>query len=66
MILAAALGVTRHFWYSYDNAIMAMTERDKAYYREARNALLSGAMTGCNIAPDGRVACTIAGRNYIY
>lgn len=66
MVLAAALGVARYCLYGYDNDVMGMTARDKAYWREVRTALLSGTMTGCNIAPDGRVACTINGKNYIY
>lgn len=66
LLLSAALGVTRYCLYGYDNDVMGMTERDKTYWREVRTVLLSGTMTGCNIAPDGRVAATINGKNYLY
>lgn len=66
MLLSAALGIERYFWYSYDNPLMYMTEADKRAWREVRTVLLSGAITGCNIASDGRVAATIGGRNYVY
>lgn len=66
LVLSAACGVARYFWYTYDNPLMFMGEPEKAAWREVRAVLLSGAMTGCNLAPDGRVACTIAGRNYLF
>jgi hypothetical protein len=66
LLLSAALGVERYFWYSYDNPLMLMTDADKRAWREIRAVLLSGAITGCNIASDGRVAATIGGRNYVY
>lgn len=66
LLLAAALGVKRYCWYTYDNDEMGMTAQDIAAWAEVRTALLSGAMTGCNLAPDGRVAATINGVDYIY
>lgn len=66
LLLAAALGVKRYCWYAYDNDEMGMTQSDINAWKDVRDALLSGTMTGCNIAPDGRVAATIAGVNYIY
>lgn len=66
LLLQAALGVERAFWYSWDNPTMFVTPEDIAAWKAARTALLSGTMTGCNIAPDGRVACTINGTRYLY
>lgn len=66
LLLAAALGVKRYCWYTYDNDEMGMTDEDVAAWLEVRTVLLSGPITGCNIAPDGRVAATINGVNYIY
>ena len=66
LLLAAALGVERYFWYSYDNVDMWMRPSQVAAWNEVRNLLLSGPITGCNIAPDGRVAATVNGVNVIY
>lgn len=65
-VLAAACGVERYYWYTYDNPQMFMTNLDKEAFLRVRQILLSGSMTGCNICSDGRVACTVAGRNYIF
>jgi len=66
LLLAAAVGVSRYWWYAYDNDIMYMTAEDVQAWNEIRSILLSGPITGCNIAPDGRVAARINGVNYIY
>ena len=66
LLLAASLGVERYWWYSYDNDIMWMTDEDIAAWNQIRAILLSGPITGCNIAPDGRVAAKVGGVNYIF
>lgn len=65
-LLSAALGVSRHIWYSYDSPLMFMTQGDIDAYKEIRTALLSGPIVGCNIAPDGRVAAVIGAKRYVY
>lgn len=66
LALCAILGVRKYWLYAYDNTVMFMTDKDKEAYREARSVLLSGPISGCNIAPDGRVAFTANGVNYIW
>lgn len=66
LLLSAALGVERYFWYSYDNDDMYMRPSQIAAWNEVRDLLLSGPITGCNLAPDGRVAATVGGVNVLY
>lgn len=66
LLLSAALGVERYWWYAYDNVTMFMREAQIAAWKEMYELLLSGPITGCNFAPDGRVAATVNGRNVIY
>lgn len=66
IMLCAALGVAKYWWYSFDNDVMWMTDEDITAWREVRAALIGGTFSGCNIAPDGRVAATINGQRYLY
>lgn len=45
---------------------MYMRPSQIAAWNEVRDLLLSGPITGCNLAPDGRVAATVNGVNVIY
>lgn len=66
ILLCAALGVAKYWWYSFDNNIMWMTDEDIIAWNQVRSALVGGTFSGCNIAPDGRVAATINGQRYLY
>ena len=66
LLLAAAIGVERYFWYSYDNDDMYMRPSQISAWNEVRNLLLSGPITGCNYVHDGRVAATVGGVNVVY
>lgn len=66
LLLSAALGVERYYWYCYDNATMFMRPEQITAWNEVRNLLLAGPITGCNYASDGRVAATVGGINVVY
>lgn len=66
ILLAAALGVERYFWYAYDNDQMYMRASQIAAWNEVRDLLLSGPITGCNLLSDGRVCATVNGVNVTY
>ena len=51
IMLCAALGVAKYWWYSFDNDVMWMTDEDITAWREVRAALIGGTFSGCNIAP---------------
>lgn len=66
LLLCAALGVARYFWYSKDNSTMYMRAEHVAAWNAIRTLLLSGPLTGCNVLADGRVAARVNGINVLY
>lgn len=63
LLLSAALGVDKYFWYSYDNSAMYMRQSQIEAWAYVRNLLLSAPIVGCNLAKDGTVAITIGSVN---
>jgi hypothetical protein len=66
-VLSWASGVSRFYWYSWDNKIMGLTEEDgktsklpARAYREAENWLIGARMTSCQSDEAGTWVCEIA------
>jgi hypothetical protein len=66
-VLSWASGVSRFYWYSWDNKIMGLTEEDgktiklpAQAYREVENWLIGARMTSCRSDEAGTWVCEIA------
>lgn len=66
LALAAAKGVKRYFWYTYDNPNMPMTSPEKDAWQQMRDVLIGKTITNCNILPDERVCITVGGQDYTF